>query len=114
MYSPTLDDRAGSEISAAVEPCSDREDNIVVVVANRLPWNDRMVRPSGDAAQAGWSTRWSPSSGTQHNFRNTGDEPLVLYTVCSPPAHAIDASYATKLDADAAEAAGRDNPPTTV
>lgn len=53
-------------------------------------------------------------AGIQHNFRNTGDEPLVLYTVYSPPAHAIDAVYATKQDAAAAEAAGRDNPPTTV
>lgn len=27
-------------------------------------------------------------AGTQHNFRNTGDEPLVLYTIYSPPEHA--------------------------
>src|SRR5699024_9487498 len=50
-------------------------------------------------------------AGTQHNFRNTGDEPLVLYTTYSPPEHAAEAAYATKDEADAAEAAGQDVPP---
>lgn len=50
-------------------------------------------------------------AGAQHNFRNTGDEPLVLYTIYSPPEHAADAQYATKQEADAAEAAGEDKPP---
>lgn len=50
-------------------------------------------------------------AGTRHNFRNTGDEPLVLYTVYSPPEHAVDAEFATKERADAAEAAGEDTPP---
>ncbi|MTV27955.1 cupin domain-containing protein [Nitriliruptoraceae bacterium ZYF776] len=50
-------------------------------------------------------------AGTQHNFRNTGDEPLVLYTIYSPPEHAIDAAFATKEEADAAEASGEDQPP---
>lgn len=50
-------------------------------------------------------------AGAQHNFRNTGDEPLVLYTIYSPPEHAIDAQYATKEEADAAEASGEDTPP---
>ncbi len=50
-------------------------------------------------------------AGAQHNFRNTGDEPLVLYTVYSPPEHAADAQYATKEEADAAEASGEDAPP---
>ncbi|ALU38908.1 cupin [Kocuria flava] len=51
-------------------------------------------------------------AGVRHNFRNTGDEPLVLYTVYSPPEHAAEAAYATKEEADAAEAAGRDESPT--
>ncbi|MGO1539533.1 MAG: cupin domain-containing protein [Leucobacter sp.] len=50
-------------------------------------------------------------AGTRHNFRNTGDTPLVLYTVYSPPEHSIDAEYTTKELADAAEAAGEDLPP---
>lgn len=51
-------------------------------------------------------------AGTQHNFRNTGDEPLVLYTIYSPPEHAADAAFTTKEEADAAEASGHDQPPT--
>ena len=51
-------------------------------------------------------------AGARHNFRNTGEEPLVLYTVYSPPEHAAEAAYATKDEADAAEAAGQDEPPT--
>lgn len=50
-------------------------------------------------------------AGARHNFRNTGDEPLVLYTIYSPPEHAADAQYATKEEADAAEASGEDTPP---
>lgn len=50
-------------------------------------------------------------AGAQHNFRNTGDEPLVLYTIYSPPEHSVDAQYATKQEADAAEASGYDTPP---
>lgn len=50
-------------------------------------------------------------AGAQHNFRNTGDEPLVLYTIYAPPEHAADAEYSTKEEADAAEASGQDTPP---
>ncbi|MGO1542891.1 MAG: cupin domain-containing protein [Gulosibacter sp.] len=50
-------------------------------------------------------------AGTRHNFRNTGDEPLVIYTVYSPPEHSIDTVFATKELADAAEASGEDAPP---
>lgn len=51
-------------------------------------------------------------AGARHNFRNTGREPLVLYTVYAPPEHATGATFATKEEADAAEAAGQDQPPT--
>jgi mannose-6-phosphate isomerase-like protein (cupin superfamily) len=50
-------------------------------------------------------------AGTRHNFRNTGNEPLTLYTVYSPPEHAADSEYSTRDLADAAEAAGEDEPP---
>lgn len=50
-------------------------------------------------------------AGALHNFRNTGTEPLVLYTIYSPPEHAPDADFATKAEADAAEASGKDQPP---
>lgn len=51
-------------------------------------------------------------AGTKHNFVNTGPNPLVLYTVYGPPDHAAQAVHRTKEEADAAEAAGRDEPPT--
>ncbi|MEU8074680.1 cupin domain-containing protein [Catellatospora citrea] len=51
-------------------------------------------------------------AGTRHNFRNTGANPLVLYTVYGPPDHAEGAVHATKEQAEAAEEAGRDEPPT--
>ncbi len=51
-------------------------------------------------------------AGARHNFRNTGEEPLVLYTVYSPPEHAVDGVFASKEEADAAERAGQDEPPT--
>jgi mannose-6-phosphate isomerase-like protein (cupin superfamily) len=52
-------------------------------------------------------------AGTAHNFRNTGANPLVLYTVYGPPEHAADTVHATKQQAQAAEAAGRDEAPTS-
>lgn len=50
-------------------------------------------------------------AGTKHNFRNTGVNPLVLYTVYGPPDHADGAVHATKEQAEAAEETGRDEPP---
>jgi mannose-6-phosphate isomerase-like protein (cupin superfamily) len=51
-------------------------------------------------------------AGTRHNFRNTGVNPLVLYTVYGPPEHADGAVHATKEEADAAEESGEDEPPS--
>ena len=42
-------------------------------------------------------------AGTRHNFRNTGVNPLALYTVYGPPEHADGTVHATKMEADAAE-----------
>ncbi|WP_024287529.1 cupin domain-containing protein [Cellulomonas sp. KRMCY2] len=51
-------------------------------------------------------------AGRTHNFLNTGENPLILYTVYGPPHHAADAVHATKAEAEAKEAAGEDEPPT--
>ncbi len=51
-------------------------------------------------------------AGTEHNFTNTGPNPLVLSTVYGPPDHAPGTVHATKEEADAAEAAGEDEPPS--
>lgn len=39
--------------------------------------------------------------GTQHNFINTGSEPLKIYTIYSPSNHIDGRVHATKADADA-------------
>ena len=52
------------------------------------------------------------AAGALYNVRNTGVNPLVLYTVYAPPEHAEGAVHATKADADAAEESGQDEPPT--
>ncbi|SFO69765.1 Mannose-6-phosphate isomerase, cupin superfamily [Geodermatophilus dictyosporus] len=51
-------------------------------------------------------------AGTKHNFLNTGQLPLVLYTVYGPPEHADGAVHRTKEEADEAEESGKDEPPT--
>ena len=50
-------------------------------------------------------------AGTRHNFRNTGVNALVLYTVYSPPEHADGIVHTTKEQAAAAEESGEDQPP---
>ncbi|EYR65102.1 cupin [Actinotalea ferrariae CF5-4] len=50
-------------------------------------------------------------AGKKHNFVNTGENPLILYTVYGPPEHADGAVHKTKEEADAAEEAGKDEPP---
>jgi mannose-6-phosphate isomerase-like protein (cupin superfamily) len=45
-------------------------------------------------------------AGTQHNFINTGEEPLRLITIYAPPEHAPGTVHQTKEEADAAEASG--------
>jgi mannose-6-phosphate isomerase-like protein (cupin superfamily) len=50
-------------------------------------------------------------AGTKHNFVNTGENPLILYTVYGPPEHADQAVHKTKEEADAAEESGEDEPP---
>ena len=42
-------------------------------------------------------------AGARHNLVNTGDEPLLLYTLYAPPEHRDRTRHVTKADADAAE-----------
>ena len=43
-------------------------------------------------------------AGVQHNVVNTGDEPLQLFTVYSPPQHAAGTVHRTKAEAERTEA----------
>ena len=42
-------------------------------------------------------------AGTKHNFKNTGNSNLKLYTVYSPPAHKDSTVHVTKKNAEAEE-----------
>lgn len=42
-------------------------------------------------------------AGTWHNVVNTGDAPLKVYSIYSPPEHAHGTVHETKAEADAAE-----------
>jgi mannose-6-phosphate isomerase-like protein (cupin superfamily) len=52
-------------------------------------------------------------AGRKHNFVNTGENPLILYTVYGPPEHADQAVHATKEEADRLEEEGKDEPPNS-
>jgi mannose-6-phosphate isomerase-like protein (cupin superfamily) len=77
------------------------------------------VSGTGEAVVAGQARQVAQGdlvvvpAGTEHNFRNTGVNPLVLYTVYAPPEHADGTVHATKEEAEAAERAGQDQPPNT-
>ncbi|WAC66485.1 cupin domain-containing protein [Agrococcus sp. SL85] len=60
----------------------------------------------------GWSIQ--VPAGTWHDVRNTGDEPLRLYSVYAPTHHAVGIVQETPEDAEADEEAGRDEPPSWV
>lgn len=47
---------------------------------------------------------------TQHNFLNTGNEPMKLFTVYAPPEHAPGTLHRTKAEALEAEAAEHAKP----
>jgi mannose-6-phosphate isomerase-like protein (cupin superfamily) len=63
------------------------------------------VRGSGRAVVAGEThdirggDMFAVAAGTEHDFINTGDEALKLFTVYSPPEHPDGVVHATKADA---------------
>ena len=52
-------------------------------------------------------------AGKKHNFLNTGQNPLIPYTVYGPAEHADGAVHKTKEEADRLEEEGKDEPPTS-
>jgi len=72
------------------------------------------VRGEGEAILDGQSSEVSADrlvhvpAGTRHNFVNTGEIDLRLYTIYAPPEHAPGTIHRTKADADAAHAAEHD------
>ena len=68
------------------------------------------VDGKGEAQLEGESSAVGPNdlvfvhAGTRHNFLNTGDSPLRLITVYSPPEHEPGTVHGSREEADAAEA----------
>jgi len=69
------------------------------------------AKVSGDIRNVAQGDMVVVPAGRKHNFTNDGPNPLVLYTVYGPPEHADGAVHKTKEAADAAEEAGKDEPP---
>ena len=69
----------------------------------------RVEEGTGEVRMGGKDTRIESDAaivvpaGTRHNIRNTGTEPLRLYTLYAPPQHADGTVHRTKAEADAAE-----------
>jgi mannose-6-phosphate isomerase-like protein (cupin superfamily) len=70
------------------------------------------ARVSGEKRKVAQGDLVVVPAGRKHNFVNTGENPLILYTVYGPPEHADGAVHATKEEADRAEESGKDEPPT--
>jgi mannose-6-phosphate isomerase-like protein (cupin superfamily) len=96
--------RPGEEIGSEVHEHNDQV----------LTFVDGTVRAdvAGEQADVGAGDMVVVPAGTRHNFTNVGDTPAHLYTIYGPPDHAPTTVHETKADADAAEHAGTDIPPT--
>ena len=90
----------GSEIGLEVH---DDTDQFIRVEAGKArveagPSKDNLNETA--AIEADWAI--VIPAGTWHNIINTGDEPLKLYTVYSPPEHKAGTVHQTRAEADAA------------
>jgi mannose-6-phosphate isomerase-like protein (cupin superfamily) len=87
----------GGEIGEEVHP--DNDQTLVFVSGE----GEAML--AGETSRVGVGGLAFVPAGTRHNFRNTGAEPLRLYTIYAPPHHAPGTVHQTRADAEAAEAA---------
>jgi len=86
----------GEEIGEEVHPDNDQ---LLTFVSGT-----GLAEVAGESREVAQGDLVAVPAGTVHNFRNTGPNPLVLYTVYGPPHHADGTVHATKEEADAAEA----------
>src|SRR3954469_11414272 len=95
---------AGGEIGEETHPDTDQILTFVSGIGEAVVAGEAQQVTQGDLVVV--------PAGTKHNFRNTGENPLILYTVYGPPEHADGAVHTTKEEADEAEESGQDEPPT--
>lgn len=92
----------GGEIGEEVHDANDQVLSFVSGLGKAVIEGDSRQVKAGDVVVV--------PAGVKHNFLNDGPNPLVLYTVYGPADHADGAVHKTKEEADAAEAAGKDEP----
>lgn len=85
----------GEEIGAEVH---DGHDQVLVLAEGR-----GQAVLDGEAREVGANDLVFVHAGVEHNFINTGDRPLRLYTLYAPPEHAEGTRHETKQEADDAE-----------
>lgn len=85
----------GEDIGVEVHPEVDQFFRIEEGVGKVIMDGEEMGFGEGDAIIV--------PAGTEHNIINTGDEPLKLYTVYSPPNHPEGTVHKTREEAMAAE-----------
>ena len=93
----------GGEIGQEIHPDTDQILTFVSGVGEATINGEKQEVTQGDLVCV--------PAGAEHNFVNTGPNPLVLYTVYGPPEHADGAVHHTKEEADEAEESGQDEPP---
>jgi mannose-6-phosphate isomerase-like protein (cupin superfamily) len=73
----------------------------------------RVEEGEGEVSMGGHDTRIESDTaivvpaGTRHNIRNTGHEPLKLYTLYAPPQHAVGTVHRTRAEAEVEEHVAR-------
>ena len=87
----------GGEIGEETHPDNDQILTFVSGTGKAISSGSEKVVAQGDLVVV--------PSGKKHNVLNTGQNPLILYTVYGPPEHADGAVHKTK------EEAGKDEPP---
>ena len=96
--------RPGEDIGAEVH---DENDQVLIFTEGTV-----RAEVGGETRDVGAGDLVVVPAGTEHNFTNTGSGLVRLLTVYGPPDHAPDTVHRTKADAEAAEAAGEDEPPS--
>ena len=86
--------RAGEEIGEETHP--DRDQFFRIEEGRGEVWID------GRRSEIESDTAIVVPAGARHNVRNTGREPMKLYTVYGPPEHIDGTIHPTKADADEA------------
>jgi mannose-6-phosphate isomerase-like protein (cupin superfamily) len=89
--------KVGEEIGMEVHPDNDQVIYIVDGTAE--------ATVDGEVAQIDKHDLVFVEAGSQHNFRNTGNEDLKIITIYAPAHHPDSTVHVTKADAEAAEQA---------